>query len=107
MRLRGSLIAPRALPNMRGALRSEAKHPVSCHRITIRWYPETSVTLSEKESQSPATRTRSHPHTVRWGRPVKRQDAKARMDTKNARDTPLNLAPGIFRASESVGSRKL
>jgi hypothetical protein len=36
-----TVIAPRALPNMRGALRSEAKHPVSRHRITIGWHLET------------------------------------------------------------------
>ena len=34
-----SLIAPRALPNMSGALRSEAKHPVRSH-LTIGWHLE-------------------------------------------------------------------
>jgi hypothetical protein len=36
-RVWGSLIAPWALPNMRGAIRSEAQNPVRCRRITIGW----------------------------------------------------------------------
>jgi hypothetical protein len=103
-RLIGSLIAPRALPDKRGALRSEAKHTVGCYHITIGWHLEIGC---KKESQSPATRTRNHPHIVRWGRSVKRQEVKGCPGTKTTRNAPLNVAPGISRASESIGNRNL
>jgi hypothetical protein len=40
-RVGGSFIATWALPSMRDALRSEAQHPVPCHRIAIGWHLRT------------------------------------------------------------------
>jgi hypothetical protein len=46
---------------MRGALRSEAQHPVRCDRITIGGRLETRLIWSVNESQSPAIRTLKSP----------------------------------------------
>jgi hypothetical protein len=88
-----NLIAPRALPNMRGTLRNEAKHHVRCHHIAIGWHLESGLMGSENESQSPATRTRNHPLVVRWGRYAKREEAKVGPGTEYARNAPVEYGP--------------
>jgi hypothetical protein len=88
-RLRGSLIAPRALSNMRGALRSQAKHPVSCDWMA----PCNSTHVKRKREQKPRDPYPKSPSYSPVGKLCKTRRGQGRPGHQECAKCPVECAP--------------